>query len=225
MPRLDISLVETGLIPTRSRAKRAILCGLISVDGKIIQKPSHSIKLNSKIEILNEIALKPVGYWKLHAITNLSNVNLFNPTDVVLDLGSSAGGFLEFAAERCKKVYGIEISEEFAPILFDLKQKYPNIDLHIADVFSFDPQTLDQLDLILNDLTLDPAASIKILARFLSALKVGGYIIMSVKQGKSSQENCKKFIQDKLGTLNLELKKFLDIDPDKKEFHLIAIKQ
>jgi 23S rRNA (cytidine1920-2'-O)/16S rRNA (cytidine1409-2'-O)-methyltransferase len=225
MPRLDTIIVETGLIPTRSRAKRAILWGLIKVDGKIIQKPSHSIKLNSKIEVLNEIALKPVGYWKLHAIANLSNVNLFNPTDIVLDLGSSAGGFLEFAAERCKKVYGIEISKEFAPILFDLKQKYPNIELYIADVFSFDPQTLDQLDLILNDLTLDPTASIKILAKYLPALKVGGYIIMSVKQGKNSQENCKKFIQDRLRALNLKLEKFLDIDPDKKESHLIALKQ
>ncbi len=225
MPRLDIFLVETGLIPTRSRAKRAILCGLIKVDGQIIQKPSHSVKLNTKIEVLNEIALKSVGYWKLHAITNLSELNLFNPTDVVLDLGSSAGGFLEFAAERCKKVYGIEISEEFAPILFELKVKYPNIDFHITDIFSFDPQTLDQLDLILNDLTLDPTTSLKILAKCLPTLRVGGYIIMSVKQGKSSQEKCKKFIQDMLGTLHLELKKFLDIDPDKKEFHLIAIKQ
>jgi 23S rRNA (cytidine1920-2'-O)/16S rRNA (cytidine1409-2'-O)-methyltransferase len=225
MPRLDIFLVETSLIPTRSRAKRAILCGLIKVDGQIIQKPSHSVKLNSKIEVLNEIALKPAGYWKLHAITNLSELNLFSPTDVVLDLGSSAGGFLEFAAERCKKVYGIEISEEFAPILFELKVKYPNIDLHIADVFTFDPQSLDQLDLILNDLTLDPATSVKILAKYLPALRVGGYIIMSVKQGKISQEKCKKIIQGVLGTLHLELKKFLDIDPDKKEFHLIAIKQ
>ena len=225
MPRLDTVLVETGLIPTRSRAKRAILCGLIKVDGQIIQKPSHSTKSYSKIEVINEIALKSVGYWKLHAISNLSTVNLFNPTDVVLDLGSSAGGFLEFAAERCKKVYGIEISEEFAPILLGLKQKYPTIELYIADVFSFDPQTLDQLDLILNDLTLDPTASIKILAKYLPALKVRGYIIMAVKQGKSSQENCKKFIQDQLKNLNLKLEKFLDIDPDKKEFHLIAIKK
>jgi 23S rRNA (cytidine1920-2'-O)/16S rRNA (cytidine1409-2'-O)-methyltransferase len=225
MPRLDTALVETGLIPTRSRAKRAILCGLIKVDGIIIQKPSHSVKINSKIEVLDEIALKPVGYWKLHAIANLINLKLFNPSDVVLDLGSSAGGFLEFAAERCKKVYSIEVSEEFAPILSELKQKHPNIELFIEDALTFNPQLLDQLDLILNDLTLDPAFSIKVLAKYLPALRIGGYIIMSVKQGKSSPENCKKLIQDRLRTLNLKLEKFLDIDPDKKEFHLLAVKQ
>ena len=114
MPRLDTFLTETQLIPTRARAKRAILCGFVKVDGVIIRKPSHHIRADSKIEIMNEMALKPVGYWKIYALTNSIDFPIFNSTNVVLDLGSSAGGFLEFAAERCEKVYGIEFSEEFA---------------------------------------------------------------------------------------------------------------
>ena len=113
MGRLDILLVEKGLIPTRSRAKRAISYGLVKVNGKIILKPAYSTKPSDQIEILDEIATKPMGYWKLHAITDVFNMKIFTPDDIVLDLGSSAGGFLEFAAKQCKKVFGIEVSEKF----------------------------------------------------------------------------------------------------------------
>lgn len=228
MGRLDTHLVKKGLIPTRSRAKRAIVYGLIKVNGKIIQKPAYAIKPTDQIEILNEIAMKPQGYWKLHAITNLMNQKIFTATDIVLDLGSSAGGFLEFAAQRCQQVYGIEISDEFAHILYQLKQKYPNVSIRIVDVFVFDPlqnPVLEPLDIILNDLTLDPVVSIKALAIFLPFLKKQGYILMSIKIGKYDSEICKKYVHDKFKTLNLSILHILDIDPDKEEFHLLAQKQ
>ena len=224
MSRLDAFLTETQLIPTRSRAKRAILCGLVKVDGEIIRKPSYHVKPNSKIEIMNEIALKPAGYQKLYDIANATDFPIFNSTDLVLDLGSSAGGFLEFAAERCKKVYSIEVSEDFAPILFELGQKYPNIVIFIADAFTFDLNTMEQVNIILNDLTLIPADSIKVLSRFLPLLRKGGVIIMAVKQGKNPTEICKIYIQNIFKALGLEILQFLDIDPGKKELHLIAMK-
>jgi len=224
MPRLDTFLTETKLIPTRSRAKRAILCGLIKVDGAIIRKPSYQVKIDSKIEIINEIALKTVGYWKLYAITNSINFQIFNSTDIVLDLGSSAGGFLEFAAERCEKVYGIEVSEEFTPNFLELRQKYPNIEIFIADAFTFDPNVIEQVNILLNDLTLNPVDSVEVLSRFLPILKEEGYIIMVVKHGKNPPETCKEYIQNIFKVLGLKILQFLNIDPDKQEFHLIAIK-
>lgn len=225
MPRLDTFLTETQLIPTRSRAKRAILCGLVKVDGETIRKPSYHVKPASKIEIMNEIALKPVGYWKLYAISNSVDFPIFNSKNIILDLGSSAGGFLEFAAERCNKVYSIEFSEEFGPILFELKQRYRNIEVFIADAFTFDPNAIEQVDIILNDLTLTPVDSVRVLSRFLPILREGGQIIMSVKLGKNSPEICKNYIQKKLELLSLKILQFLDTDPEKKEFHVIAYKQ
>lgn len=228
MGRLDIFLVESGLIPTRSRAKRAIVFGLIKVNGKIIHKPAYSVKKNDNIEILNEIATKPVGYWKLHAINNLINLKIFTSNDIVLDLGSSAGGFLEFAAKYCKKVFGVEISDNFEPILNQLKKQYSNISVLIADIYTLEPKKIpmiEQIDIILNDLTLEPAESMKIFLRFLPLLKKRGYIIMSIKQGKYSLNKCKIFIENAFNKVNLSILRILDIDPDKKELHVIAQKQ
>ncbi len=228
MGRLDLYLVDKKLIPTRSRAKRAIICGLIKVNGEIEKKPSHKVKEGDVIEILSEIATKPVGYWKLHAIYNLLGFELINSKDIVLDLGSSAGGFLEFAAQRCQKVYGIEISDQFAHILYQLKQKYPNISVLLADVYEFDPQQnpiIEQIDLILNDLTLEPVESLKILFKFLPLLKKRGYLIISIKLGTHSSKECLKYIEKKFARADLSISKVMNIDPDKKEIHILAQKQ
>lgn len=228
MGRLDTFLVKNNLIPTRSRAKRAILYGLIKVNGKIIRKPASSVKKSDKVEILNELATKSVGYWKLQAILNSIDLELFKSTDRVLDLGSSAGGFLEFVAKRCQKVYGVEISDEFAPQLYQLKQKYPNISVQITDAFKLDPQIIPdfgQIDTILIDLTLDPSDSIKILEKFLPSLNPQGYVLMAIKLGDISPKECKKNVKNSFEILNLNILRILDIDPEKKELHFIAQKQ
>ena len=169
-----------------------------------------------------------MGYWKLYFICTQLNLQIFSASDVVLDLGSSAGGFLEYAAERCHKVYGIEVSDQFAPTLYHLKQRYPNISVLIADVFLLDPLThppLEEIDLILNDLTLEPLESLKILLKFLPSLKKRGYLIMSIKQGAYPTKKCKLFIENALTKENLHIIRILNIDPDKKELHVIAQKQ
>ncbi len=227
MTRLDKFLVENNLIPTRSRAKRAILYGLIKVNGKIIQKPAYSIKSNDKIEIINELASRSAGYWKLHGIIQKLKIKVFNFTDTVLDLGSSAGGFLEFAAERCKHVIGIEISTEFESELRRIEQKYSNISLFIADVFTLDLNKISDIepvDVILNDLTLEPTDSAKVLSKFLRLLKPHGYVIMAVKQGSYSLEACEDLIQNIGKTMELKILQIINLDPDKKELHFLAQK-
>ena len=36
--RLDLRLVEKGFFPSRSQAKRAIMAGKVSVDGRVVDK-------------------------------------------------------------------------------------------------------------------------------------------------------------------------------------------
>lgn len=102
---------------------------------------------------------------------------------MVLDLGSSAGGFLLYASEKAKKVYGIEYSREFEEQLRGIERRRPNVKVFIADAFTFDISLLPELDIILNDLTLPFSSSMTALKRFLPKLKKGGLVLFVHKLG------------------------------------------
>ena len=187
--RLDILLVKKGYFSSRSRAKEAIKRGFVRVDGVTVTKPSADVEFDSKIEVLEEE--RPRGYWKLREIDEI--FNLFSGDEVVLDLGSSAGGFLLYASEKAREVYGIEFSREFEEQLRELEKQRENVKVFIADAFTFDISMLPELDVILNDLTLPFSSSMLALKRFLPKLKVGGRILFVHKIGDRERADFVEF--------------------------------
>jgi len=177
--RLDVLLVKKGFFTSRSRAKEAIKRGFVLVNGKKVTKPSAEVDFESEIEVLQPE--RPRGYWKLKEIDE--HFNLFSGKEVVLDLGSSAGGFLLYASEKAKRVYGIEYSREFEEQLGKIERQRPNVKVFIADAFSFDTSLLPEIDIILNDLTLPFSASFRAMQRFLPKLKEGGLVLFVHKEG------------------------------------------
>jgi len=177
--RLDVLLVKRGFFKSRSRAKEAVKRGFVLVDGEKVTKPSAEVSFDSEIEVLQPE--RPRGYWKLKEIDE--RFNLFSGNEVVLDLGSSAGGFLLYASERAKKVYGIEYSGEFEEQLREIERLRQNVKVYIADAFTFDVSVLPELDVILNDLTLPFSSSLRAMQRFLPKLKKGGLVLFVHKEG------------------------------------------
>jgi len=205
--RLDVLLVRRGLFSSRQRAKEAIKRGFIVVNGKKCEKPAESVHLDAKIEVLlpdsplivegsersegSEVAFMldvPKGFWKLKEIDE--RFSIIKEGDVVVDLGSSAGGFLIYACKKARKVYGIEYSREFAGVLKEIEAKQGNVRVFIEDVFQFDIQKIEEecVDVILNDLTLDFASSIAALRRFLPKLRHNGKILFVHKTGTERAE-------------------------------------
>ena len=178
--RLDVLLVSRGYFSTRQKAKEAIKRGFVYVNGRRVTKPSAKVRGDEEIVVKCEE--RPRGYWKLAEIDRMWN--LIGENDVVLDIGSSAGGFLLYASEKAKKVYGIEYSREFESELRKIERERENVKVFIADAFTFDVSVLEPLDVILNDLTLEPADSLKALRRFLPLLKREGKILFVMKEGK-----------------------------------------
>ncbi|MEM1579267.1 MAG: S4 domain-containing protein [Archaeoglobaceae archaeon] len=169
--RLDVLLVRRGFFKSRNRAKIAIKKGLVIVNGAIAKKPSMEVGIDAEIKVLDD---KPLGYWKLKELDE--KFRIFEGNETVLDLGSSAGGFLLYASERAKFVYGIEISREFEPFLREIEQK-GNVKVFIENAFNFDIEKISEVDLILNDLTLSFSSSMKALKRFLPKLRSDGKIL------------------------------------------------
>jgi 23S rRNA (cytidine1920-2'-O)/16S rRNA (cytidine1409-2'-O)-methyltransferase len=106
--RLDQLLVGRGLFPSREQARRAILAGKVSVDTRVVDKPS---------ELLDEqtvIAVKPTrkyvgrGALKLESALDYFHVDLRGKT--ALDIGASTGGFTDCMLQRgAEKVYAVDV--------------------------------------------------------------------------------------------------------------------
>ncbi len=185
--RLDKLLVIRGFFSSRTKAKEAIKRGFVKVNGQVVTKPSAEVDLSADIEILAEE--KPRGYWKLKELDE--SWGILKKGDVVLDLGSSAGGFLLYASEKVGnkgRVYGIEVSGEFEPHLRKIELERCNVKVFIEDAFRFDPSKLEPLDVILSDLTLDPISAFKATSRFLPLLKPKGSILFVMKTGLKFEE-------------------------------------
>jgi 23S rRNA (cytidine1920-2'-O)/16S rRNA (cytidine1409-2'-O)-methyltransferase len=189
--RLDLYLVREKLVTSRSRAQRAIKSGFVAVDGRTILKPSFDVTGVNTIVIATSVD-KPAGYWKLKGIQEA--FELIKSGDVVLDIGSSAGGFLWYAAESAERVYAIEFSSSFKQLLDVVVENYHDkVRLIYADAFSFDFTSFGvEFDVILNDVTTAPKHSLELLFKASMALKVGGRVLQVFK-GKPKDRSAAVF--------------------------------
>lgn len=91
--RLDESLVERGLAPSRSAARGLIMAGLVLVDGEMRDKAGTPISREAQVELKERPRYVSRGGDKLvHAL----KVFGLDVTDTsVLDVGSSTGGFVD----------------------------------------------------------------------------------------------------------------------------------
>ena len=216
--RLDTFLVEQDKVASRGRARRAITSGLVKVDGNIIFKPSRQVGYENEIEVKEDIDV-PAGYLKLKDIQD--RTGLIHQGDVILDLGSSAGGFLMFASGIAGSVKGIEYSEEFMPHLNNIARSYDNITVVQDNVFTMPLSLMSDkpVDVIFNDITVEPLDSIKVMARVLPLLKSGGRVLQVLKlPDRLALDEC----TNRLKELGLTIQHILE--PDKREVYVIAIR-
>ena len=184
--RLDMYLVREKLIASRSRAQRAIKSGFVTVDGRTVVKASFDIARHQVVTV-GVAADRPAGYWKLRGIQEA--FELIKTGDAVLDIGASAGGFLWYAAELAHEVYAVEFSSSCKPFLEAVAGRYPGeVTLIYADAFSFDFGRLGvRFDVLLNDITAEPADALKLLAKLSAVLKTGG-LVLQVFKGKVAEQ-------------------------------------
>jgi len=217
--RLDLYLVREKLVASRSRAQRSIKSGLVVVDGRTILKPSFDVTHGNSI-IVAALVDKPAGYWKLKGIQEA--VGLIKIGDVVLDIGSSAGGFLWYAAEFAEKVYAIEFSSSFKQLLDIVVEHYNDkVLLTYTDAFSFDFMSFGvKFDVILNDVTAAPKDSLELLLKSSVALKAGGRVLQVFK-GKTKDLPLNDFLHqfEEYGFKTFEV-----ITSQKEELYVIAEK-
>ncbi|MQB22432.1 TlyA family RNA methyltransferase [Agrobacterium tumefaciens] len=97
--RLDQLLVAKGLFASRSRARDAVSRGTVSVNGKIVIKPSLCFAESAVIAI-DDPAQDYVSRAALKLVAALDHFTLDPKGHECLDVGASTGGFTEVLLER-----------------------------------------------------------------------------------------------------------------------------
>lgn len=92
--RLDQLLQRRGVFPTRERARRAIMAGVVEVDGQRVDKPGRPVAPDAEVQVAGP-AERYVsrGGRKLEAALEHFQID---PSDwVCVDVGASTGGFTD----------------------------------------------------------------------------------------------------------------------------------
>jgi 23S rRNA (cytidine1920-2'-O)/16S rRNA (cytidine1409-2'-O)-methyltransferase len=109
--RLDVLVVELGLLPSRQVAQTAIMDGGVIVDGVKVTKPGAATKEDAKIEILGDWQEKKYvsrGGFKLEKALAHFKVSVENK--ICLDVGASTGGFTDCLLKHgASLVYAIDV--------------------------------------------------------------------------------------------------------------------
>lgn len=108
--RIDTLLVKKGFFESREQAKRAIMAGLILVNGKLIDKPDTKFIPDVNVEIKKSLPFVSRGGFKLKKALEI--FGLCVKDFVVLDIGASTGGFTDcLLKEGAKKVYALDVGQ------------------------------------------------------------------------------------------------------------------
>lgn len=146
--RLDQTLVKRGMLPTRSQAESFIKLGEVTVNGKAVTKPGFLVSAEDKVVLTAKEQYVSRAGLKLASVTQLLNLDFKDK--VVLDVGSSTGGFTDYALQHgAKKVIAVEVgTNQLHPKLHNNDR----IELHEkTDIRDFKPT--EHIDIVVMDVS------------------------------------------------------------------------
>ncbi|MBN1269516.1 MAG: TlyA family RNA methyltransferase [Kiritimatiellae bacterium] len=106
--RLDVLVVQHGLVKSREQAHRLIMAGQVRVDGVVQTKPGHTFDDGAHVELEKPERFVSRGGEKLDAA--LEHFGIGVKDLVCLDIGASHGGFTDCLLQRgAAKVYAVDV--------------------------------------------------------------------------------------------------------------------
>lgn len=183
--RLDSELARRGLVRTRSQAESFIKLGQVKVNGKVATKPGQFVLGTDLIEVTATEQYVSRAALKLKSADAAFHIDWKDKT--VLDVGSSTGGFTQYALEHgAKKVFAVDVgTDQLHPSL----RTDERIELHEkTDIRDF--RTNETIDIVIGDVSFISLR--EILPHVVSIIQPATYVIAMVKpQFEAGQSNLK----------------------------------
>ncbi|SDD36623.1 TlyA family RNA methyltransferase [Sporomusa acidovorans] len=176
--RLDVLLVEKGLAASRERAKAYIMAGLVTVDGKKVDKAGTMVPGNASLLVHGD----NIGYVSrggLKLAKALAYFGLDLTGKVMADIGASTGGFTDCALKNgVAKVYAIDVG--YGQLAWSLRTDERVINMERTNIRNVRPEDLNEL---LDFVSIDVAfiSLDKVLPVVKTLLKPQGIVVALIK--------------------------------------------
>ena len=176
--RLDIKLVQLGLVSGRDKAKAIIMAGIVYVNGQKADKAGTEVLDEDKIELRGE-TLRYVSRGGLKLEKAFESFPIQVQNAICMDIGASTGGFTDCMLQNgAKKVYAIDVG--YGQLAWKLRTDERVVNLertnfrHVTKEQVMDPVNFASVDVSFISLT-------KVLPAAYALLKDGGQMVCLIK--------------------------------------------
>jgi 23S rRNA (cytidine1920-2'-O)/16S rRNA (cytidine1409-2'-O)-methyltransferase len=108
--RIDLLLVERGLVESRSLAQRLVMAGQVRANGQVVPKASMRVAKTSELSIDSGPQFVSRGGEKLAGAFELFGLDMAG--QVCVDVGASTGGFTDCLLQHdAARVYAIDVGK------------------------------------------------------------------------------------------------------------------
>lgn len=140
--RLDVLLVEQGLLDSRQKAQAHIMAGLVFVNGQRVDKPGTAVANDAQIEVRGR-ALPYVSRGGLKLEKAMQCFPLTPKGKVCMDIGASTGGFTDCMLQNgAVKVYAVDVG--YGQLAWKLRTDERVINMERTNIRNVTPEALDE---------------------------------------------------------------------------------
>lgn len=176
--RLDVMLVNRGMVESREKAKAIIMAGEVFVDGQREDKAGSMFKEECHIEIRGEKMryVSRAGY-KLEKAVNVFEVKLEGLT--CMDVGASTGGFTDCMLQNgAVKIFAVDVGTN--QLDWKLRSDERVISMEKTNMRYVTPETIgEQVDFVSIDVSFISVT--KLLPAIKPIMKDGAHIVCLIK--------------------------------------------
>ena len=176
--RLDVLLVERGLMESRQKAQSTIMSGLVFVNQQRVDKPGTAVANDAEIEVRGNV-LRYVSRGGLKLEKAMATFPISLDAAVCGDIGASTGGFTDCMLQNgAVKVYAVDVG--YGQLAWKLRSDPRVICMERTNARYLDHEQIpDELDFASIDVSF---ISLKlILPAVCGILKDGGHVACLVK--------------------------------------------
>ena len=130
--RLDVYMVESNMVGSRSAAQAMIMAGEVYIDGQKAQKAGEQVTGEENIEIRG----KSLKYVSRGGLKLDKAIAVFSPKlkdKICMDIGASTGGFTDCMLQNgAKKVYSVDVG--YGQLAWKLRQDARVVNLERTNI-------------------------------------------------------------------------------------------